>query len=95
MSRSDFTANWVRVSRGVKTDPKLGALAERLRVPREAALGLLVHVWLEVAEHARDGAIAGIDDLTLEAWACWRGRPRRFAPVFRALFQTEEGLITP
>src|SRR5262249_15326397 len=67
--------------------------AQRLRITHEAAIGLLVQLWLELPDHARDGAIGQITDQALEEWAGWRGRRGRFAPAYRDLFQTVDGKV--
>jgi hypothetical protein len=86
-------SSWIRVSRGIKTDPKVFALSEKLGISHEAAIGLLVQLWLELPDHARDGAIANVPDQALEVWAGWRSQQGQFAAAFRELFQTTEGKV--
>ena len=95
---------WVRVSATLADDKDVRRFARSIFAPPEqngaapfwmllaAAEGLLVNVWGEVADHAPDGSLEGIDDEQLEEWARWRGSPGHFASLFRQEF-VSDGII--
>jgi hypothetical protein len=77
--------NWIRIAVGIKADPSVHAIAETCcRNDIGKAVGHVVNVLTELPDHARDGDLAGITDLTLEEWALWRGKSGAFATAFRA-----------
>lgn len=76
--------NWVRIARGIKTDPAMHVLAAQLGVSPAECIGLLVGVYVELPDHAKDGDITAIPDALLEYWAVWRGAAGQFATAFRA-----------
>lgn len=51
---------------------------------QKAAIGFLVELWGNIAEHTADGSIAALPDAQLEQWAGWDGTPGQFAAWLRA-----------
>lgn len=84
---------WARINADAKRDPRVGLLAEKLRIALEHAFGLIVSAWLAMIEHAPTGDLTGVPDAVLDSWAGYkpkRGRPT-FARAFRELF-TSDGI---
>lgn len=51
---------------------------------QKAAVGFLVELWGNIAEHTTDGVIVDLPDQLLEQWAGWDGEPLAFARWLRA-----------
>jgi hypothetical protein len=51
---------------------------------QKAAMGFLMELWGNIAEHTVDGRIAGLPDAQLEQWAGWDGEQGAFARWLRA-----------
>lgn len=51
---------------------------------QKAAVGFLVELWGNIAEHTADGTIAELPDPLLEQWAGWDGTPGVFAKWLRS-----------
>lgn len=86
--------NWIRIDKGMPADPKLDAMAERLKVRTAEAMGLVVSVLCQFPDHCRSGDIGALPDKTLEKWAGWHGKAGAFAAVFRSVFCTEAGVVS-
>lgn len=80
--------NWIRISCGILEDPKIQAIADACRVRLAEAAGCVVGVFARLPEHAPDGNLAGVSDVTLERWAAWEGKRGTFAEAFRATLCT-------
>jgi hypothetical protein len=79
-------------------DPRVGDLAERLKIPVRLAFGMVVAVWCAMGEHAPDGDLSRVSDYTIDEWAGWRRGDRHFkmthsfAAVFRPLFLNQSSI---
>lgn len=81
--------NWIRVAVGIKDDPKLSELADRLNVQLAHAVGHVVCTLLQFPDHALSGDISRISPATLERWAGWSGPKGKYDAAFRAVFCVE------
>lgn len=79
---------WIRVETNVAEHPKVIAFADTLGISLEEALGYIVRVWGQVAEHRPSGDLKGLSDAAVEIWARWRGEPGCFGEAFRSQFMT-------
>src|SRR5262249_32418763 len=82
---------WIRVSANLSrrkvtwrlTDALLAKFPVPEGAPRslmqKAAMGYLMELWGNIAEHTVDGSIAALPDAQLEQWAGWDGEPGAFA----------------
>lgn len=84
---------WIAVDVDLPSNPKVHQFAADLGVSVEAAMGLLVALWGQVARHRPEGDIGDVPDGLLERWCGWSGAPGRFATVYRGGFQTPDGKI--
>lgn len=80
-------------SRRDVADASLGRRDCARNFARNFALGSVMCVFANVAEHQPSGDLSGIDDDVLEDWADWHGEPGIFAQTFRKHFLTD-GVIT-
>lgn len=90
---------WLRIDADYPRDPRVGRLADELRIPLDEALGKVLRVHCSMAEHGPDGDLSETADATINGWAGWSPTPRRapaptFAQVFRRAFLTEDGIDT-
>lgn len=85
--------NWIRVASDMKSDPSVGLVAETCNIGIGSAVGFVVNVLGEMATQAKDGALGGVPDRTIELWAAWDGKRGSFAKAFRAALCTEEGVV--
>lgn len=76
---------WFRAEAGISRHEIIGALAEALNVKVHEAAGLYVFTLAGFADFQVTGDASTITDTTLEQWALWRGKPGRYAAVFRRL----------
>lgn len=85
---------WIRVESNAVRAPALVELAERLGVKPPTALGHIVALYGELAEHGTLGSLVGVSDYGLERWACWEGKPGQFAQAFRAIYVASDDTVT-
>lgn len=78
--------NWIRVSVGIATDPRVYALAEDLDVRPAEVVGLLVGVMAALPGHAPTADLSNVPSTLLERWAGWEGVRGQFAARFAARF---------
>jgi hypothetical protein len=89
---------WIRLNTDSSRDPRVGELADRLKIPVRLAYGMVVAVWCAMGEHAPDGDLSRVSDSTIDEWAGWRRGDRHFkmthsfAAVFRTLFLNEASI---
>ncbi len=84
---------WIRVHANLPARPVVGRLSDALKVRRAEAVGLLVALWGQVAQHGRGGNISGVSDRQLEEWAGWAGKRGVFAAWVRSAHCTDDGVI--
>ena len=84
--------NWIRVAVAIADDPDIHLLAAALGVRVAEAVGLVVGLLTKFPEHAPDGSLATVPDSLVERWAGWDGERGAFAPEFRRLFLTDDGV---
>lgn len=77
---------WIRVESGIRGSAKIRRFATDLKIAPAAAVGHLVLLWGQVAEHVSSGDLSNTQDELLEEWALWTGRRGRFAKAYRAAF---------
>jgi hypothetical protein len=76
---------WIRWDTTAPRHELIGTIAERLRIPAAQAFGHFAAACCGFGEYRKDGCSGAVSDTTLEDWALWRGKPGRFAAVFRDL----------
>lgn len=74
---------WIRVHSNARNLKVVWRAVEFLGVSPEAAVGLLVVLWGQVAQHSENGHIDNVPDAQLEGWVGWTGEPGRFARFVR------------
>lgn len=84
---------WIRLNVDSPRDPRIGRLANALKLPPRYVFGMVVAVWCAMGEHAQDGDLASVSDATLDEWAgagAARGlKPGQFAVEFIKAFLDE------
>lgn len=86
--------DWIRISRTMKADPKVLAIADALNIRVAEAGGLLQFLFAEMAAQAPDGRIGHLPNLTLEQWCGWEGKRGKLAPLVRELLLDADGVVT-
>lgn len=69
---------WLELHQSVAWHKKTYALAQKLKVRRAEALGLVATLWLWALEHAQDGALGHLTDREVSAAAGWHRNPAQF-----------------
>jgi hypothetical protein len=93
-------ALWIAVEEGIGDSAKVWRFAQRLLTPPESprsptlrdvatAIGLLVQLWLKVADKRETGRIDDVPNALLASWAKWDGDPDVFGQLFRETFLTD------
>jgi hypothetical protein len=73
------------VDADIARSPKIGALAEILKIHRLLALGHFISFLSGVAEHAERGNLSGVPASTIETWAEWAGKRHPNGAFVKAL----------
>ena len=78
-----MTDPWIRVHSNVRSLTVVWRAVECLGLPPDSAVGLLVILWGQVAQHSENGRIDNVPDAQLEGWVGWSGEPGKFARFIR------------
>ena len=85
---------WLELHQSVAWHKKTCALANKLKVRRPEALGLVATLWLWALEHAQDGALGHLTDREVAAAAGWHRNPAEFVLALNAVgFLDADGAI--
>lgn len=87
-----MSAPWIRVHANLSKKKVIGRLMTALDVTKHEAMGLLVELWGNVAQHTERGVVRDLPATLLEDWAGWRGEAGRFAK-FVLEHHTTDGVI--
>lgn len=77
---------WIRVEGSIGDSPKVRRFAAALNLSPVAAIGHLILLWGQVADHAPTGDLSAVPDELIEKWAEWVSRRGRFAKDYRSHF---------
>lgn len=75
--------NWIRIDTSFPRNPKVYAIAFKLKIKKSHALGLITATLLAMGEHAKDGDLSEVSDMAIEEWAGWDGEPGAYAAAFK------------
>lgn len=75
--------SWIRVESDAADDPKWSVLGTKLGLSADDLFGKMVRLWGALSKHQADGDLSTVQDDCLEHWAGWKGKPGKFARVYR------------
>ncbi len=70
--------DWFKVATTFVDHPKVGALADELRIPETRAIGHILCLWTWVARYREDGDLTGVSGRDLARAARWKKGADRF-----------------
>lgn len=85
--------NWIRISTEIARDADIRKMARDLNVKRAEVIGCVTALLTHLPAHAPDGDLSTVDDMDVEAWACWERKRGAFAAAYRAAFCTDAGVV--
>lgn len=84
---------WIRVDANLRRRAVVGRAVEALGISSHEAMGMLVELWGNVAQHAERGHVGDVPDTLLEEWCGWRGKRGKCAAFLRAHHIDRSGVI--
>lgn len=85
---------WIQVYSNILTHDKTYSLAEELKIPNYAAVGIMVSLWAWASINATDGDISNYPPRAIAEATGWQKKPKDFYDILlriRLIEKTEDG----